>query len=113
MKIYCRKCGVATDYSIKMPSFCCGCGKPLNASAARMGKQPKPEPEPEEEISADLPQISKLDVDIDVYASRVKFGDIVGTKGQGFERDVPSDSQRDSMKSEFFKEAGGKQSPKT
>lgn len=77
-----------------------------------MGKQPKPEPEPEEEISVDLPQISKLDIDIDVYGSKIRFGDIVGTKGQGFTRDVPSNSERDSMRSDFFKEAGGIEAPK-
>ena len=81
MKIYCRKCGNPTEYTAKYPSFCSGCGKPLNASAARMGRPPVEEPEEADKPQEETPTISKLDLDIQLYDKNpLTIGDIAGSK---------------------------------
>jgi len=116
MKIYCRKCGNPTEYTAKYPSFCSGCGKPLNASAARMGKPPIEEPKENDAPQEETPNISKLDVDIQLYTKgSLTFGDIAGTQSDNsddFNRKSPNKKERKALMDDFFREAGSDQQPK-
>lgn len=86
MKIYCQKCGTATEYSLNKPKFCFNCGSgfsTVNASAPKpINNIPKvTQNEEEEEISVEkVPDISKLDFEIDVRPNKgFKIENLMGT----------------------------------
>lgn len=104
MRIYCQKCGNGTEYSFDKPKFCSGCGSNFAIASSFVPKVSKPAPritqeEEEEEISVErVPNISKLDFDIDIRSNKgSKLNNLMGThngqsseetnfKAQGFDR---------------------------
>jgi hypothetical protein len=93
MKIYCQKCGNGTEYSFDKPKFCSGCGSGFSIASSHAPKITKPvtkitQVDEEEEISVErVPNISKLDFDIDVRSNKgAKLDSLMGThNGQSSE----------------------------
>jgi len=86
MKIYCQKCGNGTEYSFDKPKFCSGCGLNFSISSSHIPKIIKPakiitQIEDEEEISVEkIPNISKLEFDIDIRSNKgSKLNNLIGT----------------------------------
>ena len=104
MRIYCQKCGNGTEYSFDKPKFCSGCGSSFSTVSSVAAKITKPSPritqvDEEEEISVErVPNISKLDFDIDIKSNKgAKLNNLMGThngqsaeetnfKAQGFDK---------------------------
>jgi len=116
MKIYCQKCGNATEYSFDKPKFCSGCGSSFVIASSFIQKTVKATPritqqEPEEEIATErVPDISKLDFDIDINSNRgVKLNNLMGTHN-GQSTDEPTFSapriSKEQALEEFKREAG-------
>lgn len=89
MKIYCQKCGTGVEYTLNKPKFCSGCGASfaiINASSPKIVKTiPKiTQNDEEEEISMErVPDISKLDFEIDVKPNKgYKIESLIGTHNQ-------------------------------
>jgi len=116
MKIYCQKCGNATEYSFDKPKFCSGCGSSFVIASSFIQKTVKPAPritqeEPEEEISTErVPDISKLDFDIDVRPQKgVKLNNLMGThNGQSIDEPTSSAPRisKEQALEDFKREAG-------
>ena len=116
MKIYCQKCGTATEYSLNKPKFCFNCGSgfsTVNASAPKpINNIPKvTQNEEEEEISVEkVPDISKLDFDIDVRPQKgVKLNNLMGThNGQSIDEPTSSAPRisKEQALEDFKREAG-------
>lgn len=116
MKIYCQKCGSGTEYSFNKPKFCSGCGFSFSIVASAAPKIIKntskvTQIDEEEEISTErVPDISKLDFEIDVKPNKgSKMQNLMGTyngesngssdfQAQGFNRQEALES--------FKREAG-------
>lgn len=86
MKIYCQKCGSGVEYTLNKPKFCSGCGTSFaitNASVPKIIKNiPKiTQNDEEEEISTErVPDISKLDFEIDVKPNKgYRMDSLMGT----------------------------------
>jgi hypothetical protein len=86
MKIYCQKCGNGTEYSFDKPKFCSGCGLNFSIASSHISKIIKPakiitQIEDEEEISVEkIPNISKLEFDIDIRSNKgSKLNNLIGT----------------------------------
>ena len=93
MNIYCKSCGAPTVYGSKKPKFCSHCGEPFDSTvkASTPTKRPAPQKKQiitqefheDEEIHEDSPQIpniSRLEADIDSGRMQgVKIGEIAGT----------------------------------
>lgn len=118
MKLYCQKCGSGTEYSFERPKFCAGCGNSFGASIAQR-PQPKQKTVPssritpnedEDEAIERVPNISKLDFDIDVSQRKgQKIGNLVGTKDQNAFEDNPQSAgqmTKQELLEQFKKEAG-------
>lgn len=116
MKIYCQKCGNATEYSFDKPKFCSGCGSSFAIASSFIPKTVKPTPkitqeETEEEISTErVPDISKLDFDIDVRPQKgVKLNNLMGThNGQSIDEPTSSAPRisKEQALEDFKREAG-------
>lgn len=124
MKKYCTECGQPTEYTSSLPKFCQGCGISFNllvrekAKASKVIKAKKSaEPEDKEdedededegdELVAHIPNLSHLEVEIET--SKVKgtpLKDIMGTAGDGFEREIPQEQSKEQFLQQFKKEAG-------
>lgn len=125
MKKYCTECGQPTEYTSSLPKFCQGCGTSFNllvrekAKASKVIKAKKSvEPEDEEDEEGDdedegdesvthIPNLSHLEVEIE--ASKVRgtpLKDIMGTVGDGFEREIPPEQSKEQFLQQFKKEAG-------
>lgn len=116
MKIYCQKCGNATEYSFDKPKFCSGCGSGFAIASSVTRNVVKPtvkvtQNDPEEEIATErVPDISKLDFEININAHRgTKLNNLMGTyNGESIE-ETTSSSQRVSKEQaleDFKREAG-------
>lgn len=116
MKIYCQKCGNATEYSFDKPKFCSGCGSSFTISASAIPKVVKSTPkftqiESEEEISDEkVPDISKLEFDIEINSNKgAKLNSLLGThNGQSPEetyRSAQGINKADALEA-FKREAG-------
>ena len=93
MNIYCKSCGAPTAYGSKKPKFCSHCGEPFDSTvkASTPTKRPAPqkkqiitqefhEDEEIHEDSTQIPNISRLEADIDSGRMQgVKIGEIAGT----------------------------------
>jgi len=116
MKIYCQKCGNATEYSFDKPKFCSGCGSSFVIASSFIQKTLKTAPritqqEPEEEIATEkVPHISKLDFDININSNRgVKLNNLIGTyNGQTTETTTFSSQKinKEQAMKDFKREAG-------
>ena len=111
MKTYCPECGTKMEYIAKKPKFCSNCGYAF-AGASKPKPSYQESIETEEEVVSDLPQISSLDVEIEVdKVQGVQFGSIIGTASTPKEGDFPQadpEAKVDSEKflADFLKEAG-------
>ncbi len=116
MKTYCQKCGSGTEYSFDKPKFCVNCGNSFS-SIHNIVKPTKtvnynkvtPNRE-EEEISQErVPDINKLDFDIDVRPNKgTPIGNLAGTRNEGevnTNREQGNFNKQDMLES-FRKEAG-------
>jgi ribosomal protein L37E len=87
--IYCSSCGVKHTYSYAKPKFCSSCGSPMSVEI----KKPQPQRQVEEEEYDDdddpdssnssyVPQINKLQVDVENYSENSSFslGALFGQK---------------------------------
>ena len=116
MKIYCQKCGNGTEYSFDKPKFCSGCGLNFSIASSHIPKIIKPakiitQIEDEEEISVEkIPNISKLEFDIDIKSNRgSKLNNLMGTHNGQSSEDVVSRPQvfnRAETLESFKREAG-------
>jgi hypothetical protein len=96
MRIYCQKCGNGTEYSFDKPKFCSGCGSSFSIAPSVAAKVTRPTPkitqvDEEEEISTErVPDISKLDFDIDIRSNKgSKLNSLMGThNGQSSEEPI-------------------------
>lgn len=111
MNIYCKSCGAPTAYGSKKPKFCSSCGTPFG-SEAKAKTQPIKPPAPQKQViveescedeeiiddSVQIPNISRLEADIDVgRSSGVKLGEIAGTATEDDEVYVrPADGGKSS-----------------
>ena len=111
MKTYCPECGTKMEYIAKKPKFCSNCGYAF-AGASKPKPSYQESIETEEEVVSDLPQISSLDVEIEVdKVQGVQFGSIIGTAAPPKEGYIPQadpEAKVDSEKflADFLKEAG-------
>lgn len=116
MKIYCQKCGNATEYSFDKPKFCSGCGFNFAVASSFIPKAVKPAPritqeDSEEEIGTErVPDISKLDFDIDINPRKgVKLNNLMGTYDGQSTNEPTSNAPRISKEQaleDFKREAG-------
>jgi len=120
MKIYCKKCGHPTDYTVNKPKFCSGCGQALSKASVAPKLAPVQEEESEEgeEEIEQLPQISQLDIEIegDFQIKGFEFGSVLGSNPseQRYVNDtdgLPDQSKEEILK-QFKKEAGSIRSNK-
>ena len=93
MNIYCKSCGSPNAYGSKKPKFCSHCGESFGSVAkakTQSAKRPAPQKQviaqesyEDEEIHEDstqIPNISRLEADIDSGRMQgVKIGEIAGT----------------------------------
>ena len=111
MKTYCPECGTKMEYIAKKPKFCSNCGYAF-AGASKPKPSYQESIETEEEVVSDLPQISSLDVEIEVdKVQGVQFGSIIGTASPPKEGDFPQADPKAKVDTEqfladFLKEAG-------
>ena len=124
MKTYCPECGTKMEYIAKKPKFCSHCGEPFDSTAKASTPTKRPTPQKKQVIAQDfhedepiaddsprIPNISRLDADIDVGRARgVKLGEIAGTANENDEAFIrPSDgaeiSSEQALK-QLQKEAG-------
>jgi len=116
MKIYCQKCGSGLEYVLNKPKFCSNCGFSFSAASSPIPKVIKNIPkitqnEDEEEIGTErVPDISKLDFDIDINSNKgTRLNNLMGTyNGQSME-ETNSGAQRVSKQEamEAFKREAG------
>lgn len=115
MKIYCQKCGSGTDYSFNKPKFCSGCGSSFS-SVHSVNKIAKPvnynkiTPNQDDEESVErVPNISKLDFDIDTRPNKgTPIQNLAGTRGENQieQNKEQSTFNKQEMLESFRKEAG-------
>jgi len=103
MNIYCKSCGSPNAYGSKKPKFCSNCGVSLGSQAKAAVSAPKKPQKPVvqevyenddfQEESINIPNISKLEADIESGRVKgVKIGEIAGTSSEELERlDRPKD----------------------
>jgi hypothetical protein len=122
MKIYCQKCGSATDYASQKPKFCSHCAEPFSGgkgatrppSKALVNKAVQENEEDDFEDSAYiLDSLSSLDVEIDMPREiGMKFGEVLGMNaGQSLEDldrmpDPDSKFSKKQFNEKFKSEAG-------
>lgn len=108
MKIYCQNCGSAMSYTSQKPNFCQGCGQSL-------GSVSKPEQTKEVENSAatevtenfEIPNMDKLDIEIEIYKPNMTIGQLSENPQMGFSRDKPKRQSRKKFLEQWKNEAGG------
>ncbi len=118
MKVYCRKCGGPTEYTLNKPKFCAACGQSLFTSGSKNENIPPKQKVSEHtalptETTDDerVPDLAGLDIDIDVpRAQGYKFGDVLGSspteeRWTNNNENIPKQSKEDFLK-QFKKEAG-------
>tara|TARA_R110000744_G_scaffold141455_1_gene252857 strand:- start:1189 stop:1587 length:399 start_codon:yes stop_codon:yes gene_type:complete len=120
MKVYCPTCGSGTEYSLKKPKFCAGCGEAFSAlnkaPAKRVFKTNPQNPiatiqEEVEEEEFEMPDMDKLDVDIRTSRSFniVSLKNLaVGEKQQddGYVREADPTYSKTSFTEDFRRDAG-------
>ena len=121
MKVYCPTCGSGTDYSLKKPKFCAGCGEAFSAlnktPAKRVFKTDPHNPvatiqEEVEEEEFEMPNIDRLDVEINASKSFkvTSFKDLAGTdldgNDDGYVREADPTYSAESLAEDFQRDAG-------
>jgi len=120
MKVYCPTCGSGTEYSLKKPKFCAGCGEAFSAlnktPAKRVFKTDPQNPmatvqEEVEEEEFEMPDMDKLDVDIEASKSFqvTSLKDLAGTNlggHDGYVREADPTYSAESLAEDFRRDAG-------
>lgn len=120
MKKYCTECGQPTEYTSSLPKFCQGCGTSFNLLAREKAKaskviKAKKAVEAEDEDEDDdgdgsvthIPNLSQLDVEIETSKVRgISLKDVMGTAGDGYEREAQPKQSKEEFLMQFKKEAG-------
>lgn len=115
MKIYCQRCGSATEYSFDKPKFCSTCGNGFalaQSSPPRQRTAPPPkitQKEEEDDGPERVPDISSLEVEIEASPRKgEKFGSILGTQSasNAEERVKGGEVNKEQVLESFKKEAG-------
>ena len=121
MKVYCPTCGSGTDYSLKKPKFCAGCGEAFSAlnktPAKRVFKTDPHNPvapiqEEVEEEEFEMPDMNWLDVDIRAGRSFnvVPLEKLAGTglegHNDGYVREADPTYSAESLAEDFQRDAG-------
>tara|TARA_A100001201_G_C4093485_1_gene202927 strand:- start:1965 stop:2366 length:402 start_codon:yes stop_codon:yes gene_type:complete len=79
--IYCPECGAKNSYSLSKPNFCQGCGTKFGSlDAPKSGpklKSSKANASVEEQDDDYIPDISKLEYDIEMSANKLTFENLV------------------------------------
>jgi hypothetical protein len=114
MKIYCQKCGAATEYSYSKPKFCGNCGN--NFANIYSSAQPSKtlvnkitqNKENEEEGVEKVPHLSNLDFDLDIKQNKgIPIKKLAGTQGNAFfEERIRQTINKEDFLESFKKEAG-------
>ena len=125
MKVYCPTCGSGTDYSLKKPKFCAGCGESFSALAKTPAKRvfktdPKnPVATVQEEVYEEEFEMPNIDgLDVEVYASKsfkvTSFKDLAGTdldgSDDGYVREADPTYSAESLTEDFLRDAGSSRS---
>ena len=81
---YCIECGHKMTFTTKKPKFCSGCGVQLSEGLgeARVSEARADQPHNEADGTSgpgELPDISRLQYDIEFNSGAVKLGEIIGT----------------------------------
>ena len=100
--LYCPECGYKNEYTLHPPNFCGGCGEALGktrsqnppkiktkASLRGGAKKQLPEGDDEETDIDYVPDIKKLDIDINYENQGVrvlKAGDLINAPGENADR---------------------------
>ena len=108
MKIYCQECGSATSYTSEKPNFCQSCGQSLGPVKTKAVENPAAMEavETEEEVF-EVPDIDKLEVEIEVYKPNITIGQLADNPQMGFARDKPKRQSRENFLEQWKNEAGG------
>jgi len=118
--MYCSTCGCGTSYSMVKPKFCSSCGGTFSAlektPAKRAFKASPQNPiatvQQEVEEEFEMPDMNKLDVDINVSRAFnvMSFKEIAGTipnhHDDGFIREADSSYSAESVVEDFMRDAG-------
>ena len=125
MKVYCPTCGSGTEYSLKKPKFCAGCGESFSALAKTPAKRvfktdPKnPVATVQEEVYEEEFEMPNIDgLDVEVYASKsfkvTSFKDLAGTdlggSDDGYVREADPTYSAESLTEDFLRDAGSSRS---
>ena len=122
MKVYCTSCGSGTEYSLKKPQFCSGCGDPfaqISASSPRRvfkaASTPVSAPaidDDEEEYEGEyVPSLNGLQFEIEASKSfsSVPIDKIAGTSDgerDTYRREVDPSYSKESIINDLQREAG-------
>jgi len=73
--IFCPECGAKNSYTLKRPNFCQSCGETFAAFGMSNASTPKPSLKVTagEDEETPIPNLSKLEYDIDMSASATKI----------------------------------------
>lgn len=94
---FCTNCGTKHEYTIDVPKFCSNCGTPFGGAAvaskqpvkqivATQQKQPIQVNEDEEDADKEVPQITRLEVEIEIDSTpKIAFGN--AKNARSFARD--------------------------
>ena len=115
LSIYCAKCGAPAFYTVKKPNFCneCGCGF---SGASAPPATPSSLPAEGEQERETIPNISKLEVETQIYPhTSVSMSSVIESQrlsttppelGNVYEPREPSSLTPEEVMEEFKKEAG-------
>tara|TARA_R100000008_G_scaffold40778_2_gene23412 strand:+ start:780 stop:1184 length:405 start_codon:yes stop_codon:yes gene_type:complete len=123
MKVYCPSCGSGTEYSLKKPQYCGGCGSAFasisKVPAKRVFKTAPNNPiamvqEEVEEDEFQAPNMEKLDIELigsSMPSNIHKIEDIVGkdsggVSDDGYTRETDTTYSKDSIAADFLRDAG-------
>ena len=121
MKTYCPTCGGGTNYAAVKPKFCSLCGEAFSTFDKTPSKRVfRPDPknpvatiqEEVEEEEFEIPNIDKLDIDINASRSFsvTSFKDLAGSEDRqvddGYIREADSTYSKESFAEDFMRDAG-------
>ena len=113
MKIYCPTCGGGTNYTAVKPKFCASCGEAFSALSKTPSKRVfKADPQKVEGEEFEMPNINKLDVDINASRSFsvMSFKDLAGSEqgqvGDEYIREADPTYSKESFAKDFMRDAG-------
>lgn len=111
LRIFCQNCGSKHEYTDLKPIFCCQCSASFDSSAPKPTLKPKvvisqTNDDDEDDGGEEVPEIEKLDVEVEVRRRKQTIADIVGTPKQEITREKPKKLTKKQFLEEFRREAG-------